>query len=155
MKPYLTLQEEIESVCSYLDRESNSQHGKLNHELFLDPEVDSTTVIPRKLLQVFVENALRNGIAGEYSEATIQISVNQSTLGILIMVADYGLRKEHGSAADQSQSEGMKLLNSYLPLFNRQHRISISYKILNLKQENGTPGARVMITLKPNTQELL
>jgi LytS/YehU family sensor histidine kinase len=154
MKPYLTLQEEIESVRRYLDRESAAHQGKLNHEFFLDPEVDSTTVIPRKLLQVFVENALRNGITGEYSEATIQISVNQSTLGILIMVADYGLRRGPGSAADLSQSEGMKILNSYLPLFNRQKRVSISYKILNLKQENGTPGARVLITLKPNKQGL-
>jgi LytS/YehU family sensor histidine kinase len=152
MTPYLTLEEEIDSVRRYLDREIDTHPRKLTREFYLDPAVDTKTVIPRQLLQVFVENALRNGISSEHSEASIHISINQSTLGILIMVADAGLRNGRASA-DQPQSEGLKILNSYLPLFNRQHQVSINYKVLNLSQENGSPGTRVLITIKPNTQE--
>jgi LytS/YehU family sensor histidine kinase len=148
MKPYLTLKDEIESVQRYLEQESVQQDGKLNMEFYLDPEVDTSTIIPRKLLQVFVENALRNGVTQENSEGTIDISINKSNLGILIMVADSGFRFTNGSQVDHHQSEGLKILSSYLPAFSRQHQVSIDYDILNLTQENGSPGARVLITIK-------
>jgi LytS/YehU family sensor histidine kinase len=152
MTPYLTIEEEIDSVRRYLHRESTGQPRKLTSEIYLDPSVDKSMVIPRKLVQVFVENALRDGISSEDSDATIHISINQSTLGILIMVADAGLRD---GGFDQSQSEGLKILNSYLPVFSRQYQVSINYKILHLNQENGSPGGRVLITIKPNRPEAL
>jgi LytS/YehU family sensor histidine kinase len=148
MKPYLTLGEEIESVQRYLESELAENDGKLTREFFLDPEVDTDTVIPRNLVQVFVENALRNRITNGNSETNIHISINRSELGILVMVADSGLRSGTGSLSGTEQSEGLKILNSYLPVFNRQQKVSISYKILNLGHENGSPGSRVIITIK-------
>ena len=148
MKPYLTLREEIESVQQYLDRESAESDRKLTREFFLDPEVDTDTVIPRNLLQVFVENSLRNGLSNGNSETNIQISINRSDPGILVMVADSGPRKGSVSPFGTEQSEGLKILNSYLPVFNRQQQVTISYKMLNLNHENGSPGSRVIITIK-------
>ena len=69
-------------------------------------------------------------------------------MGVLIMVADSGMAPGNGTPVDYCQSEGLKFLNSYLPVFNRQYGVSISFKVLQLTSENGTPGARAMITIR-------
>jgi len=149
MKSYHTLEEEIDMVQRYLEHEPGLPQGEITREFYLDPEVDTGTIVPRKLLQVFIEDSLRNAIVSDHTDAVLHISINRSNMGILIMVADLGLRNGDGVQVNQSCSEGIKLLNSYLPLFNRQHQVSISYKMLNLSTENGTPGVRVLITIKP------
>jgi LytS/YehU family sensor histidine kinase len=148
MKPYLTLREEIDEAQHFLDNEFPLCEGKLVREFYLDPEVDTGIIVPRSLLKVFIEIALRDIISQEDCSGTLSISINRSSLGILIMLADTGLRTHNGDRIDHPQSEGLKLLNSYLPLFNRQYNASISYRILNLTHENGSPGARVLITIK-------
>jgi LytS/YehU family sensor histidine kinase len=148
MRSYHTLEEEIDAVQRYLEGESVITQGKITREFYLDPEVDTETIVPSSLLQVFVENSLRQAIAHDQNEAVLHISINRSKLGTLIMVADSGFRNRNGHHVEQTQSEGIKMLNSYLPIFNRQHRVSVSYKMLSLNSENGSPGARVLITIK-------
>ena len=148
MKPVLTLREEITSVYQYLESESLSLNGKLTREFYLDPEVDDQIPVPRNLIMAFVENTVRNGLKDESGDKTLSISVHKSAMGVLIMVADSGMTTGNGAPADFSQSEGLKFLNSYLPVFNRQYGMSISFKVLQLTSENGTPGARAMITIR-------
>ena len=148
MTPTLTLQEEYAAVRQYLDREMRSTNGNVHTEFYFDPEVEGNTPIPRNLIRVFVEEVLRSGIQGEHPDATLSISLHKSSLGILIMVAESGFRNGNGKPSGGIQSEGLRILSSYLPVFNRKHQITISYKILYLTSENGSPGTRVMITLK-------
>lgn len=148
MRSYHTLEEEIDAVQRYLEGESVITQGKITREFYLDPEVDTETIVPSSLLQVFVENSLRQAIAHDHNEAVLHISINRSKLGTLIMVADSGFRNRNGHQVEHTQSEGIKMLNSYLPIFNRQQRVSVSYKMLSLNSENGSPGARVLITIK-------
>jgi LytS/YehU family sensor histidine kinase len=149
MKSFHTLEEEINSVQRYLEGEPVIAQGKITREFYLDPEVDTETIVPSSLVQVFVENSLRQAVAHDHNDAVLHISINRSNMGILIMVADSGFRNNNGHQVENSHSEGIKLLNSYLPIFNRQQRVSVSYKMLNLNSENGSPGARVLITIKP------
>lgn len=148
MSSTLTLREEIKSVRQYLDREILPLNGKVKNEFYMDPEVDEGISIPRNLIRVFVEEAIRNGMQSEHPDANISISLQKSTLGILIMVADSGFRSVTGDARGHYQSEGLRILSSYLPVFNRKNRISISYKVLTLTSDNGSPGNRVLITIK-------
>lgn len=143
-----TLKEELSAVSMYLDQELLPLNGKVNREFYLDPEVDEQTPIPRNLIQVFVENALRNDLLHEKPEATLSISLHKTSIGILIMVADSGFRNGNSVPTGHPQSEGLRILSSTLPVFNRTHHVDVSYKILNLTSENGSPGTRVMITIK-------
>lgn len=148
MSSTLTLREELLSVNQYLDLEMIPLNGKVKREFYMDPEVDETIPIPRNLIRVFVEDVMRNGMQTEHPEATLSISLQKSTLGTLIMVADSGFRNGNGVSTGHQQSEGLRILSSYLPVFNRKHRVSISYKVLKLTSDNGSPGNRVMITIK-------
>ncbi len=143
-----TLKEELSSVTRYLDQELPPLNGKVKQEFFLDPEVDGQTLIPRNLMRVFVEDALRNNLLDDLPEATLSISLHRTSLGILIMIADSGFRNGNGIATDHHESEGLKILSSYLPVFNRTNKVDVSYKVLNLTSENGSPGTRVMITIR-------
>ena len=148
MKPVLTLREEITSVQQYLESEAHSLNGKLTRDFYVDPEVNDQITVPRNLIRVFVENTIRNGLKGEMNGGVLSISVHKSAMGVLIMVADSGMAPGNGTPVDYCQSEGLKFLNSYLPVFNRQYGVSISFKVLQLTSENGTPGARAMITIR-------
>jgi LytS/YehU family sensor histidine kinase len=143
-----TLKEELSAVSRYLDQELLQLNGKVKREFYLDPEVDGQTPIPRNLMRVFVEDALRNDLLDELPDATLSISLHRTSLGILIMIADSGFRSDNGLSTHQQQSEGLKILSSYLPVFNRTNKVDVSYKVLNLTSENGSPGTRVMITIR-------
>ena len=148
MKPVLTLREEITSVQQYIENETLSLNGKVTRELYVDPEVDDRITIPRNLIRVFVEETIRNGLRDEMDDAVLSISVHKSAMGVLIMVADSGMTPENGTREEYSRSGGLKFLKSYLPVFNRQYGVSISFKVLHLTSENGTQGARAMITIR-------
>jgi LytS/YehU family sensor histidine kinase len=143
-----TLKEELSAVSLYLDRELQPLNGKVKREFYLDPNVDEHTPIPKNLIRIFVENALREGIRNEHPEATLSISLHKTAIGILIMVADSGFTSGNGISSDHRLSESMRILSSYLPVFNRTYHTDVTYQVLNLTSENGSPGTRVMITIK-------
>lgn len=88
---YKTLEEEIVCVRQYMHLESARHKGKLSSEFYQDPGVDTDIIIPDMLIYNFVENAIKHGIFHKEEGGNINISVNKTSIGVLIMVADDGV----------------------------------------------------------------
>lgn len=70
-------------------------------------------------------------------------------MGLLIIVTDDGVGMSKAFEIEKHRGDGLRILDNYLVLFNRQHKHSVSYSIIdctNLKA--GQTGTRVLITLK-------
>lgn len=148
-EPYKSLEEEVEFVKQYLDIEEYRFNGKLSSEFYIDPSVDTEIIIPKMLIHIFVENAIKHGIFHNKEGGKINISVNKTNIGALIMVTDDGVGMSKALEIEQHRGEGLKILDNYLQLFNRQHKHSVSYHILDrTNNETGQTGTRVLITLK-------
>ncbi len=144
-----TLAAEIKCVREFLKNEEFRYNGKLSWECSLDPEVDTTVHIPSNLIHTFVENAIRYGIFQNPEGGKIDVSINKSSLGILIMISDNGIEIKDSLIIQNHCMERLKLLDSYLELFNRKHPCRVSYKILDRSEfETDRTGTRVLITLK-------
>jgi LytS/YehU family sensor histidine kinase len=148
-KPQLTLAEEIDHVRSHLENEEFRYNGRLSTSLQVDPEVDLDLIIPRRLIHVFVMNALRHNLFQNNNGGHIDIAIHKSNLGVLILVSDTGscLHVEPDGAPVRSNE--LRLLDSYLPLFNNQHDHQVSYDIVDLEHyKPGETGTRALITIK-------
>lgn len=114
----------------------------------MDPEVDSELEIPRMLIHTFVEKAITHDLIQNQDGGRIEISVNKSNLGILIMVTDNGLNRTEASSLLQHHQENLRCFDEYLKLFNEKHPYSIHYNILGRSAGNSySIGSRVLITI--------
>ena len=148
VKTYNTLEAEIESVIKFLQNEEFRYNGILSWECSLDPEVDTSVTIPNLLIQTFVENAIKYGIFQNPLGGKVDVSINKSNIGVLIMISDNGIESPDSSEVRKHQKERLKILDSYLLLFNQKHPCLVSYKILNRSSyEIDRTGTRVLITL--------
>ena len=148
VKAFNTLGTEIEQVSQFLANEEFRYDGKLSTTLYVDSQVDREIVVPKRLIHAFVINALNHGIFHNGAKGHIDISVNKSSIGILIMIADNGNGQSTGGSVRTHKSEEIRLLDSYLPLFNRQQDHKVSYEIVDLEHSKpGDTGTRVLITL--------
>ena len=148
-EPYKTLAEEIEFVKQYLHIESYRFNGKLSWDFQQDPTVNVDLIVPKMLIHIFVENAIIHGIFHNPEGGKIDISINTSSIGLLIMIADDGVGMSKAFEIEKRRGDGLRILDNYLVLFNRQHKHSVSYNIVdctNLKA--GQTSTRVLITIK-------
>ncbi|MCK5137768.1 MAG: histidine kinase [Bacteroidales bacterium] len=148
-EPYKILAEEIEFVKQYLHIESYRFNGKLSWNFQQDPTVNVELIVPKMLIHIFVENAIKHGIFHNPEGGKIDISINKSSIGLLIMVTDDGVGMSKAFEIEKHRGDGLRILDNYLVLFNRQHKHSVSYNIIdctNLK--TGQTGTHVLITIK-------
>ena len=148
-EPYKTLGEEIEFVKQYLHIESYRFSGKLSWAFQQDPTVNLELIVPKMLIHIFVENAIKHGIFHNPEGGKIDISINNSSIGLLIMVTDDGIGMSKAFKIEKRRGDGLRILDNYLMLFNRQHKHSVSYKIIDCTNlETDQTGTRVLITIK-------
>jgi len=144
-----TLKAEIESVKKYLQNEEFRYNGKLSWECSIDSEVDTSISIPNLLIHTFVEIAIKYGIFQNPDGGKVDVSINKSSIGVLIMISDNGIESKDSPVVINHQKERLKLLDSYLLLFNQKQPCRISYKILDRSTfETDRTGTRVLITLR-------
>ncbi len=148
-EPYKTLAEEIDFVKQYLHIETYRFNEKLSWSFQQDPTIDLGIIVPKMLIHIFVENAIKHGIFHKPEGGKIDISINKSSIGLLIMVADDGVGMSQAFKIEKHRGDGLRILDNYLLLFNRQHKHSVSYKIIDRSNmETDQTGIRILITIK-------
>lgn len=128
-EPYKTLGEEVDFVRQYLRIESYRFGDKLSWNVELNPEVDKSIIIPKMLIHLFVENAVKHGIFHQPMGGEIEVLLANSNDGIDITVTDNGVGMQKSSEIVQKRGEGLNILNNYLFIFNKKQKHSVSYKI--------------------------
>jgi hypothetical protein len=148
-EPYKTLAEEIEFVEQYLNIESFRFKGKLSWDLRVDSAVDRTVLIPKMLIHIFVENAIKHGIFHQEEGGSLDLSIRQNANGLDITINDDGIGREQAFRLEKKRGDGLRILDNYLLLFNKQHRHKISYRIVDRqKADPNQPGTQVIISIR-------
>ncbi|MEN8202728.1 MAG: histidine kinase [Bacteroidota bacterium] len=148
-EPYKTLGEEIEFVAQYLKIESFRFREKLSWELNIDPEVDKSILIPKMLIHLFAENAIKHGIFHKENGGRLEISIQKISSEIVIIVTDDGVGRSKAFSIEKRSGDGMRILDNYLLLFNRQHRHTVKYRIKDREElDPSQSGTQVKISIK-------
>jgi two-component sensor histidine kinase len=144
-----SLQEEIEFTENYLALEKFRFRDKFDYRLSIEPVVNRNMLVPKMILQIHVENALKHGILPMDKQGLLTIGVFEQEDKLILEITDNGVgrysSKEHETG---STGRGLAVMEQYSELFNRVHSGKITTTIEDLVGVSGRPeGTRVSITL--------
>ncbi|MEM7797688.1 MAG: histidine kinase [Chloroflexota bacterium] len=109
-EPFVTLEEELDTVKAYLAIEQARLRQRLTVCIEIDAGVDMTLKVPALVLQPLVENSVVHGIAPKAEGGTLKVNVTRFDSGCQISIIDDGLGFDPLSY--QPKGSGIGLTNS-------------------------------------------
>ncbi|MCU4162891.1 sensor histidine kinase [Carboxylicivirga caseinilyticus] len=143
-----TLKEEIDFVRKYLEIERFRFGSKLDYSIDLDESIDIEIEIPKMLIQIFVENALKHGITPKDGNGQISISIINKNQTIKVTIEDNGIGRAAAKSYNiKSTGKGLQVMKEYINLFNDQNKRKINFNITDKYDTEGVAiGTKVEIT---------
>lgn len=137
------LEEEIQFVENYLELEKLRYKERLNYEIITENEVDLSVMVPKMILQIFVENAVKHGIRHKPEGGRVTVNVKVDGKKLVMIIEDDGIGREKAKEfSGESTGMGLLIMDRYIELFNQLNRQKIEYRI-----EDKEKGTRVVIDL--------
>lgn len=145
-QPNKTLGEEIDFVRDYLEVEKSRFEDKLNYEIKVEKGIDLNLKIPKMLIQLFVENAIKHGIFHKKEDGKVIVAVSKLGSVTKIMVEDNGVGRKIAAVHNKGrQGKGMLILRNYLNLFKEQFKREITFELFDVVKNGKICGTRVEI----------
>ncbi len=153
-KKYISLDEEIKVISSYIDLEQLRFRGKLDSKIIIDDTLNTMdTIIPSMLIQPFVENAINHGIFHKKNKGTVTIHLKEVGEDLIqCIVEDDGIGREKArqikmNSIGKYESRGISIIDDRIQVLQRSLNQEIDYQIVD-KVENGTAsGTKVILKL--------
>lgn len=149
----IPLSEEIDLISLYLQLEKLRFGDKFEYELHIDEYIDAEGIlIPSMLLQPYVENAIKHGIAASQREKRrLNIRISETGEGFQYIIEDNGIGREAALKLRTLEKEktglGLRITDERIALFNSSFDQKISVLFDDLKGEDGEPmGTKVIVS---------
>ena len=150
-KKFITLKEELEYLQLYLELES-FRFDDLHFEIFCDLEETALIKIPPMIVQPYIENALKHGLAHKAGSKQLTVKFyTDAEENLFAEVIDNGIGRQQSAIINQSrlashQSMGMQITEQRLSLLQTNLPQQITISDLEDKDENPA-GTAVKILL--------
>lgn len=144
----VTLEEELAFVEQYLELEQFRYKDKFTYSIEKNRDTDADTPIPRMLLQLFVENAIKHGIRNKEGQGHIEIKTVQENDRLIISITDDGIGLQAAQKISSGHGKGLQIIDEMIGLFEKVNNMSITYTI-NDRYEGReySPGTIVMVEI--------
>lgn len=150
----ITLQEELDLLRAYIELEQLRFEMAFEMEIFIAPEIDPGSVhIPALIIQPFVENAIRYGLAGNEKKGSLQIAFGlHGEEYIIATVSDNGVgreqvRQEQSRSPRSYTSTGISYTEERLKMLINDKKIVNTVTITDLYENGLAAGTRVEIII--------
>jgi hypothetical protein len=144
-KKMLSIEEELSYLASYLELEKMRFGNRFTYVLWASDDIDKgNDGLPAMLVQPFVENSIRHGLAYmKAAQGILQVVFTKQGDSIVCTITDNGIgraeaAKRKSVAHIEYQSKGMSLTQKRIDLLNRSNQINIQVTIKDLYHP-GTP----------------
>ncbi len=140
---FIPIEDDISTLGLYLELEKLRFNNKFDFNIIVDPKiVTDFTLIPPMLIQPFVENAILHGIMYKESKGLIEVIFKLLDNTIRCIIKDDGVGREIAMEkkkmnSSKRKSLGLQVTKERLELLNEKRKVSISIKIIDLKDETG------------------
>ena len=148
-KIYRTLNDEIECVKNYLSLEQFRFEKRFDYQINISKSVDLTSLIPKTIIQSYVENAIKYGLAEMPWKGLMTISITNDEKSLKVEIEDNGtLRKDSKHDFPDAVDHRISLMNEYVSLFNQLNTCKIETQVTNKTDDSGNlAGTSVIIKL--------
>lgn len=135
-----TLEQELEFVENYLELEKFRFKNRLTYQIDVAVDVNKNILIPRMIIQTFVENAVTHGILPKKAKGMLKIDIKRTINHLEIIVEDDGIGiKELKNQENGKKSRGLKIIDEMISLYAKLEGKHINYQITALTTpETGT-----------------
>jgi LytS/YehU family sensor histidine kinase len=149
------LKDEVQVVASFLEINKLRFKESLDYSLIVQDKHILIHQVPKMVLQIHVENAIKHGLSRKKGKGMVLVSVKQEGSLLHLVVEDNGIGREKALLVNRpSTRQGLKMLNAIYERLNRQNREKIKQQYTALTDENGNPaGTRVEIWVPLNLKE--
>jgi ligand-binding sensor domain-containing protein len=148
---FITVDAEVNYLTNYLELEKIRYGEKLNFNISVSPDTKGTKVIPSMLIQPYVENALKHGIANIENNGNVRIDfLCGPGDDLLVIIEDNGPGFAAIAGDEAKEHFGMRLTDGRIASYNQLFDINITATIIDKsKKKPPTNGIRVEIIV-PN-----
>ncbi len=145
---FITIREETDYLELYLRLEKLRFKHKLNYEIQIDDRIATNLRIPAMLIQPYVENALKHGIAKKRNAGRIIVRFRPGGLGnILVTVEDDGPGFAGKSPGD-GRSLGLRISKTRAASYKQLFGLQIDIDLYNKQDTNhGQSGAIIHVNI--------
>lgn len=153
-KQIVSLENELNSLRNYVELEMQQFENGFEFKIDCEPGVDvSDYELPSLLLQPFVENSIKHGIARMECGGKIHINIRKKGENLLISIEDNGIGMKEAIEWNEAhrephESRGTKIIFQRIEAYNKFFRKNIRAEIHDLHTETGNKsGTRVEIEI--------
>jgi len=144
----ILLGEELKFVKNYLELEKFRFKNKFNYIIDVSDEVDYSTIIPRMIIQTFVENAIKHGLMHLDNGGLLKIRIRKEKKLLLIKIEDNGIgRKKAKEISLGSTGKGLRIIEQIVFLYKKLQGKEIKYKVNDLFKDKIAVGTKVTIEI--------
>ncbi|MFC0878325.1 sensor histidine kinase [Saccharicrinis sp. FJH2] len=145
-KILIPLREELKMINNYIEIQNFRFKDVFNYVVDISENVDLDIEIPKMLLQVHIENAIKHGLISKRSKGNLELKIRHRKNIITIEITDDGIgRKESKRTGTQGTGLGIKTINDFIALHNQNNIHKISYKFIDLYKDGKSSGTKVEI----------
>ena len=145
---FIKLQEELDFVTSYIELEKFRYSGKFSFKIDLSKDVDKQMIIPKMLIHIFTENAIKHGLRHIDIAGKLIITGIKENGQVFISIIDNGIgRKKAKEYNSFSTGKGLNIIDKILKYNYELNKIKISYQIIDLYDNNKASGTKVKICI--------
>lgn len=154
---FRTLEEEIHFTSDFLKIQQYRFDDAFDFEISVEDQVDIKMNVPKLIIQIFAENAVKHAFPATPGKDRLHVSVYREDYGIGIKIEDNGVgregaRERNRKNAYQSSGIGIKTLQGYIDLINSENKRKISFDIQDITVDDKPGGTRVMVHVPEKIQ---
>ena len=145
---FISLEGELNFVRNYLNLEVYRNNYKFDYKINIQRGLDESIIVPKMLIHIFVENAVKHGVRHLTEGGLIKIKVYEEGSDYRISIKDNGIGREKAKEhAGFSTGRGLKIIDEILELYNRLYRVNIGYETIDLESKEKASGTLVKIKI--------
>lgn len=149
---YILLSEELKNLELYLELEQMRYDNKFDFDIKIDKKLDIDEVsVPPMLLQPFLENSIKHGIANLNNQGRISINIDKKEDVINCTIIDNGVGRNATNKRTEEKehkSMGIQLVRERLLNYKKENHIAYSIDFEDLTEKDvRTSGTKVIIKI--------
>ncbi|MCU7613884.1 histidine kinase [Chryseobacterium sp. GMJ5] len=150
-KTFMPVNEEVEYLSLYLNMEKLRLKDQFDYEIVISKAVNPEWLIPSLLIQPFVENAIKHGIANlKDRKGNIKISFDVEDTSLCICIEDNGIGiQNENDRIQKDHSFGVKLSRKRIETFRQLFETDIILEIHNLSERQQRSGTQIKLYMTP------
>jgi hypothetical protein len=147
--------EELDFCRDYLLLEKMRFKEKFDFRILVHDDVNRKTLIPKLLIQLHVENAVKHGLMPLNAGGMLNINLKNIENELLIEIVDNGIGRERaGNQVKTTTGKGLKIMNELYTIYNKYYNEKVSSEFIDLLDINGQPaGTKVIIRISKQNEK--